>query len=93
MKMLSSIQLTFQDRILAPQDKDAPAWISPAGRAKPETQLGVYSHAYRARLAEVLASDYPAVHMAIGDGLFTELTGTYIQNLSLIHISEPTRPY
>jgi len=80
MNQLGRIQQNFQDRILFPQDTDSPAWISPTGRARPETQLGAYSYAYRARLTEVLASDYPAVHMAIGDDAFAELTAAYIRN-------------
>jgi len=40
--------------------------------------LSVYIHAYRGRLKEVLANDYPAVLMAIGDRQFNRLADDYI---------------
>ena len=55
------------------------AWISASGRAAPEIQLSVYSHAYVARLKEVLANDYPAVLMAIGEDHFNQLADDYIR--------------
>lgn len=42
--------------------------------------LKVYDHAYRARLAEVLGEDFPAVHTLLGDDAFAEAVGAYIAN-------------
>lgn len=78
MNHLAKLQHQFQRRVLFPHDTAAPAWVSPGGRANPKTQLAAYSHAYRARLIEVLANDFPAVLRAIGEEDFNELAETYI---------------
>ena len=79
MKSLAELQHTFQDRVLNPGKAQSVAWISASGRAAPEIQLSVYSHAYVARLKEVLANDYPAVLMAIGEDHFSQLADDYIR--------------
>lgn len=79
MKQLTKLQQTFQERVLHPGIQASTAWVSANGRATPETQLSIYTYAYRARLKEVLANDYPAVLMAIGDGNFNQLADDYIQ--------------
>jgi hypothetical protein len=78
MSDLKELQQLFQARVLIPQDTAAPAWVSPGGRAQAEIQLSVYCHAYRARLKEVLANDFPAVLMAIGEDNFSERAEGYI---------------
>jgi len=79
MKQLAELQHTFQDCVLQPNEPGYTAWVSASGRAAPQTQLSIYAYAYRARLKEVLASDYPAVLMAIGDDNFNQLAMDYIQ--------------
>lgn len=79
MNNLSRLQHEFQARVLTPDAADAPAWVSAGGRAAPATQLGVYCHAYRARLQEVLAKDFPAINLAMGDDDFYDLVDKYIQ--------------
>ena len=79
MKQLAKLQQTFQASVLHPGRPDAAAWVSASGRADPDTQLSIYSYAYSARLKEVMANDYPAVLMAIGDARFDALTDDYIQ--------------
>jgi len=79
MKQLAKLQHTFQDCVLQPDKPVSTAWVSASGRAAPETQLSIYTHAYRARLKEVLANDYPAILMAIGDDNFNQLADDYIQ--------------
>lgn len=64
----------------AEEDAQAPSWVSRTGRADPGLQLSVYTHAYRSRLREALAEDYPAVNMAVGDNAFTELLNIYIEH-------------
>ena len=76
---LSKLQHTFQDCVMHPGRPDAASWVSASGRADPDTQLSIYSYAYAARLREVLAKDYPAVLMAIGDARFEQLADAYIQ--------------
>lgn len=42
-------------------------------------RLGVYHHAYAARLVECLLDDYPAIAYAIGDEAFTALCRAYVE--------------
>jgi len=79
MKQLAKLQHTFQDCVLQPGKPASTAWVSASGRAAPETQLSIYSYAYRARLKEVLANDFPAILMAIGDAHFNQLADDYIE--------------
>ena len=79
MKQLTELQHSFQDCLIHPDKSVSTAWVSAAGRAAPETQLAVYTHAYTVRLKEVLANDYPAVLMAIGEEQFNQLAQDYIQ--------------
>jgi len=70
----------MQQLILGTGQSGYPGWISANGRAAPETQLSVYHFAYRERLKEVLANDFPATLNAIGDEKFNLLTKLYINN-------------
>ena len=79
MNQLAKLQHTFQGCVLQNGKPDSTAWVSASGRAAPETQLSIYSYAYRARLKEVLANDYPAMLMAIGDDHFNLLAEHYIE--------------
>ena len=79
MKQLQNLQHTFQDCVLKPGNSASTAWICASGRAAPEIQLSIYSHAYAARLKEVLANDYPAMLMAIGEDQFSHLADDYIE--------------
>ena len=80
MKQLAELQHTFQDCVLKPENTTSTGWVSASGRAAPETQLSIYSYAYHARLKEVLANDYPAILMAIGDEHFDQLADHYIKH-------------
>ena len=79
MSQLAKLQNTFQGRVLNPLGDLSTAWVSSSGRANPDIQLSVYTHAYSARLQEVLANDYPVLLMAIGDDQFIRLARDYIQ--------------
>lgn len=79
MKHLAKLQQTFQNCVLHTGDDVSTDWISAKGRVAPEIQLSAYSHAYRARLQEVLANDFPAMHMAIGDDHFYLIVDSYIE--------------
>lgn len=78
MNQLQNLQHTFQDCVLNKDDSSSTSWISASGRATPEIQLSAYSYAYKARLKEVLANDFPAMIMAIGDEQFYQLADDYI---------------
>ena len=43
-------------------------------------RLDVYHHAYRARLAEALRSNYPVLHRVLGDQGFSELAAAYLDD-------------
>jgi hypothetical protein len=43
-----------------------------------ETGLGIYRHAYRARLVECLADDFPALRALLGPAAFDKLAGAVI---------------
>jgi len=79
MKQLARLQRTFQNCVLNPGNAMSTAWVSTGGRAAPEIQLSIYTHAYAARLKEVLANDYPAVLMAMGEDHFSQLADNYIR--------------
>ncbi|MEJ2362788.1 MAG: DNA-binding domain-containing protein [Gammaproteobacteria bacterium] len=80
MSQLAQLQHRFQAYVMEDQNGQAPAWVSATGRADPALQISVYTHAYRSRLQEALAEDYPAVNAAIGDDAFSELLDAYIQH-------------
>jgi hypothetical protein len=44
----------------------------------PVQRIGVYHHAYRARLVECLADDYPALQVLLGSAEFTNLCHAYV---------------
>lgn len=70
MTSLAEIQTAFQDRMLTGSDAVLP--LIGGG------YLGVYEHAYTARLLDVLAEDFPALHTLLGDERFAEVTRTYV---------------
>ena len=78
MTPLAKLQHRFQESVLDPGKAVSTTWISASGRAAPDIQLSIYCHAYRARLREVLANDYPATQTAIGDDHFNALVTDYI---------------
>lgn len=87
MSQLRKLQQTFQHCVLHPDQAGATEWVSASGRAAVENQLSVYSHAYSARLHEVLADDYPALVTAMGDTAFEQLAQDYIQTHPSLYFS------
>lgn len=79
MNQLAKLQNTFQDYVLKPDKSASNTWVSAEGKATAETQLSIYSYAYHARLIEVLANDFPAILVAIGDEYFEQLALEYIK--------------
>jgi hypothetical protein len=73
MTALAEIQSAFQAAVLA-DDPRALAAVAGRGAAP---GASVYCHAYRARLAEVLAADYPTVAACMGADAFAELAAGY----------------
>ncbi len=42
--------------------------------------MGVYDHAYRARLLEILANDFPALHTLLGDEQFGQVINSFLDD-------------
>lgn len=72
MSRLADIQDAFQDRLLSGSDAIL-AHLGGGARL-----LGAYDYAYGARLAEVMAKDFPYVHTLLGDDDFDEAARAYI---------------
>lgn len=78
MSRLAALQQRFQQCVLEPGAGHDLSWIAAGGRAGSARQLSAYAHAYAARLQEVLAGDYPAVHAALGSERFEALAEQYL---------------
>ncbi|MGO9133928.1 MAG: putative DNA-binding domain-containing protein [Methylovirgula sp.] len=74
---LASLQSSFQAAILT-DEKVVPDEILPSQRLTAADRFGVYWNAYRARLAEFLRNDFPALHAILGDDAFDALAGGYL---------------
>lgn len=60
--------------------------INPSTSQSSLERLAVYSNAYKARLLEVLISEYPALVHAVGEEAFVGLAGSYLEE-------HPSRSY
>lgn len=63
------------------------AEIEEGGKIGPEKRLYIYAHAYRARLMEILADDFIALHSLVGDDMFEEICLAYIDAYPSTHPS------
>ncbi len=82
-------QLRLLDNILSDREPPAQAldWIRPkAGFAACE-QLGVYHHAYRSRLFEVVAEDFPVLRHLLGETAFEAVVSTYVAQTPSRHFN------
>ena len=77
MSSLKDLQESFQRGILAGDDTIL-AEIKDSAKEERKALLGVYRHAYVARLAEVLADDYEQLHAYLGDSGFAKFAKSYI---------------
>lgn len=78
-KSLDQLQREFQNYVLAAAS-GIETEIVGTERASAAIRLGIYSDAYRLRLIEALATDYPALHSLAGDDAFDKLCRAYIAN-------------
>lgn len=74
---LIQLENTFQDFLL---HKDPTIFEKVIGTSKVpiETRLGIYQHAYHARLHDALCNSYPALQCFLGEEEFQTLCYTYI---------------
>ena len=77
MKDLAGLQRAFQRHIYHPATS-MERLVTGAPGASAARRLAVYADAYRARLAEVLESDYPALREHLGKREFAALATAYI---------------
>ncbi|MES1196205.1 MAG: DNA-binding domain-containing protein, partial [Steroidobacter sp.] len=83
---LSQLQHAFQQRVL--QGGSAIEAIVPGSDKFPAgTRLGIYEHAFVARLAEALADTYPALHYALSESAYTKLVRAYSAQTPPAHFS------
>lgn len=73
---LEQLQHQFQDCLLG--RAEAHDLIAEGPRETRQVMLGIYQHAYGARLREVLANDYEQVHAYLGDEGFVRVADAYI---------------
>ncbi len=77
MKSLQSLQEDFQHYLLQ-QESQISEQIVATEKVSVATRLNIYGHAYRARLVEALAANYPLLHLYLGDEQFAKLSGIYL---------------
>lgn len=76
MSALAQLQRALQRHVL--HAEDAENFVVADARASAQRRLGVYAHAYRARLREVLAKDYPGLHALAGADTFDAIAHHYV---------------
>jgi hypothetical protein len=52
-----------------------------------DARVGIYRHAYRARLTEALDDVYPIIHQVLGDETFASMTDLFIETHPSLHRS------
>jgi hypothetical protein len=77
MSALARVQREFQDYLLR-GDPAVEARVVGTARVPVATRLGIYADAYRNRLAEALASNYPVLAKLLGEADFAALAADYI---------------
>jgi hypothetical protein len=75
---LAALQTAFQDAVLSGA-LDMAASITASRQQSATERFAIYQEAYRLRLAEFLAADYPVLHNVLGDEDFGALALAYIE--------------
>jgi hypothetical protein len=83
---LPELQRTFQSAVLHPQP-GAPPFIVDSSEASADGRFAVYTEAYRLRLIEALAADYPALKESLGEEAFDQLGRAYADACPSAHFS------
>lgn len=77
MSNLGTLQASFQAAILAGDQRFRDS-IRTSGRVSADTRLGIYTEAYKLRLVEALADNYPGLARLLGERDFEALASDYI---------------
>lgn len=78
MSELAKIQESFQRALLTGDTRAILDEIRPSAKESAEVLLGVYQHAYVARLVGLLKADYPVLLRVLGADFFEPLACSYI---------------
>ncbi len=86
---LKSEQQHMQDAIMRGTkfDSDPAAWIRTKNQFAPADQLAVYTNAYRYRLHDTTAEDYPVLKTYLGDNPFDELITNFVETVRSNHFN------
>lgn len=76
---LIHLQNQFQEYLLQDNEQIIRHIVS-TDKVPAEVRLGIYSHAYRARLVEALAASYSVLQKVLGEETFEELAFAYIED-------------
>ncbi len=75
---MSELRLQQRAFRLAVVTDDTAVELFACGSSDPQRRLQIYRHAYRSRLTDALAANYPALVRALGDEAFAGLAAQYI---------------
>ena len=84
---LAEAETRMQDAILLGADSKPEDWIRSKAEFAPADQLGVYVNAYRYRLYDVVAEDYPALKYYMGDDAFEKLLDEFVNTVQSEHFN------
>lgn len=86
---LSDAQTHMQDAIMLGDgfDDKAVEWIRSKEQFAPQEQLNVYINAYRYRLHDVVAEDYPILKKYLGDDAFFALIRAFVSKMQPTHFN------
>ena len=80
-------QARMQEAIILRAESDPDAWIRSKEKFLPEAQLGVYIDAYRYRLYDVVAEDYPVLAHYMGVEDFKSLVWDFVNIVPSDHFN------
>lgn len=86
MSSLRLLQSQFLAYLRAPLTQMQGAVVDTA-KISADSRLKIYADAYRLRLIDALADNYPILHTLIGDDTFTELGARYLETQPSRHFS------
>lgn len=86
MNSLLELQTRFLAYLRAPQEQMREAVVD-AVPVSADARLKIYADAYRLRLADALADNYPKLQMLLGDDAFSELSARYLDAQPSRHFS------
>ncbi|MFO1258882.1 MAG: DNA-binding domain-containing protein [Gammaproteobacteria bacterium] len=87
MTSLEKLQNDFQTYLMKSDEKIALPHISPATPFSASQRLGVYHYAYRGRLKDVLADDFPKCFTLLGEEDFEKAAYHYLDTYPSHHFS------